>query len=86
MRMAEIWTVQGDHMVFRDILLAGPSENERFFCIRRDDRTDYIPSRDILRATVTDSGWTINKNLNDKKPAQKTRGRNKRVSERTTHP
>lgn len=86
MRTAELWTVQGDHLVFRDILLAGPSENERFFCIRRNDRTDYIPARDILRATVTDDGWTVNKNLKDKNTDRRTRGQNKRVNERTGHP
>lgn len=83
MRTAEIWTVQGDHLVFRNIVLAGPSEKERFFCVRREDRTDYIPICDILRATVTDDKWTINKNLSDKKSEQKTRGQNKRVNERT---
>lgn len=54
MRRVEIWTVYGDHLVFNNVMLAGPSECERFFCIRRDDRTDYIPAYDIKRAQVTD--------------------------------
>ena len=54
MRRVEIWTVYGDHLVFNNVMLAGPSEGERFFCIRRDDRTDYIPAYDIKKAQVVD--------------------------------
>lgn len=54
MRRVEIWTVYGDHLVFYNVLLAGPSEGERFFCIRREDRTDYIPAYDIKKAQVVD--------------------------------
>ena len=56
MRRVEIWTVYGDHLVFNNVVLAGPSEGERFFCIRRDDRTDYIPAYDIKKAQVIDDG------------------------------
>lgn len=56
MRRVEIWTVYGDHLVFNNVMLAGPSEGERFFCIRRDDRTDYIPAYDIKKAQVVDDG------------------------------
>ena len=54
MRRVEIWTVYGDHLVFNNVMLAGPSEGERFFCVRRDDRTDYIPAYDIKKAQVVD--------------------------------
>ena len=82
MRYVDIWTIQGDHLVFRDILLAGPTEGERFFFVRRNDRTDYIPARDILRATVTDEKWTVNRNLNDKVHSKKKykNSRSKQVS------
>ena len=56
MRRVEIWTVQGEHMVFYDVLLCGPTEREKFFMVRRKDKTDYIPSYDIRRVTVTDNG------------------------------
>ena len=54
MKRVEIWTVYGDHLVFHNVMLAGPSEGEKFFCIRRDDRTDYIPAYDIKKAQVVD--------------------------------
>ena len=54
MRRVEIRTVYGDHLIFENVLLAGPSDGEKFFCIRRDDRTDYIPAYDIKRVTVHD--------------------------------
>lgn len=55
MRRVEIWTVYGDHLVFYNVTLAGPSDHENFFCIRRGDRMDYIPSYDIKRVQVTDN-------------------------------
>lgn len=54
MRRVEIWTVQGDHMVFDNVSLAGPSEKEKFFCISRGEKMDYIPVFDIRRVTVSD--------------------------------
>ena len=54
MKRVEIWTVYGDHLVFHNVMLAGLSEGEKFFCIRRDDRTDYIPAYDIKKAQVVD--------------------------------
>ena len=54
MKRVELWTVYGDHLVFHNVMLAGPSEGEKFFCIRRDDRTDYIPAYDIKKAQVVD--------------------------------
>lgn len=54
MKRVEIWTVYGDHLVFHNVMLAGPSEGEKFFCIRRDDRMDYIPAYDIKKAQVVD--------------------------------
>lgn len=54
MKRVEIWTVYGDHLVFHNVMLAGPSAGEKFFCIRRDDRTDYIPVYDIKKAQVVD--------------------------------
>ena len=54
MKRVEIWTVYGDHLVFHNVMLAGPSEGEKFFCIRRDDRTDYIPAYDIKKVQVVD--------------------------------
>ena len=67
MRRVEIWNVQGDHMIFENVVLAGPSEKERFFCVNRGEKMDYIPVVDIRRVTVT-----------TRDPAQKSRGRNKR--------
>jgi hypothetical protein len=64
-------------------MLAGPSECERFFCIRRDDRTDYIPAYDILKAQVVDVD-KLEKYQSDFRPTKKkTRGKNKQYSERT---
>lgn len=54
MRRVEVWTVYGDHLVFHNVMLAGPSEGERFFCIRREDRTDYILAYDIKKVQVVD--------------------------------
>lgn len=54
MRRAEVWTIYGEHIVFNNVSLAGPSSCEKFFCIRRDDRIDYIPSSDIKRIQVVD--------------------------------
>lgn len=54
MKRVELWTVYGDHLVFHNVMLAGPSEGEGFFCIRRDDRMDYIPAYDIKKAQVID--------------------------------
>lgn len=83
MRRVEIWTVYGDHLVFNNVMLAGPSEGEKFFCIRRDDRTDYIPSYDIKKAQVVDYEKR-ERYHSDYRPAKyKTRGQNKRLNERT---
>lgn len=54
MRTVDIQTVQGDHLVFYNVILAGPSERERFFCVKRPDKMDYIPVFDIKRVTVMD--------------------------------
>ena len=54
MKRVELWTVYGDHLVFHNVILSGPSEGEKFFCIRRDDRIDYIPAYDIKKAQVVD--------------------------------
>lgn len=83
MKRVEIWTVYGDHLVFHNVMLAGPSEGEKFFCIRRDDRMDYIPAYDIKKAQVVDYEKRESYH-SDYRPAKyKTRGQNKRLNERT---
>lgn len=72
MRRVEIWTVYGDHLVFNNVMLAGPSEGEKFFCVRRDDRTDYIPVYDIKKAQVIDDG-AERKYKSDYRPRKRTK-------------
>lgn len=84
MRRVEIWTVYGDHLVFNNVMLAGPSEGEKFFCIRRDDRTDYIPAYDIKKAQVVDyekrERYKSDFRLSDYKFTKKSIEKRRRVS------
>lgn len=84
MRRVEIWTVYGDHLVFNNVMLAGPSEGEKFFCIRRDDRTDYIPAYDIKKAQVVDydkrERYKSDFRLSDYKFTKKSIGKRGRIS------
>lgn len=68
-RRVEIWTVQEEYMVFNNVILAGPSDKEQFFCINRGAKMDYIPAVDIRRVTVT---------TYEKLDSYGARGRNKR--------
>lgn len=78
MRRVEIWNVQGDHMIFDHVMLAGPTDGEKYFCIRTELKMDYIPSIDIKRVTVWDDWNPWGRVNKPPKPAQKSRGRNKR--------
>ena len=79
MRRVEIRTVYGDHLIFNDVVLAGPSDGEKFFCVRRDDMIDYFPAYDIKRATVYDN---TKKTVVPVRKGKQFRGQNKRVNER----
>lgn len=82
MRRVEIWTVYGDHLVFHNVLLAGPSEGEKFFCIRRDDRIDYIPAYDIKKAQVVDTDKR-EPYRSDYRPVKKVKKNNSRLKQGT---